>query len=201
VQGRSLSLRPPVEAGERERERDVELVFRIKEGDAEALGELVDAYQKRILSVAYKITGDWHAAQDIAQDVFVKLIEKIDTFDPERNFFSWIYRVTVNRAIDSLREKTREKSLLAERSLHPVPAEGSEEMMLKAEMRKKVRDVLAKLPVQYRIVLVLRDIEGISTTRIAEILDLIPATARWRIFQARRLFRELWENEGLGYEL
>ncbi|MFC1479475.1 RNA polymerase sigma factor [Planctomycetota bacterium] len=181
--------------------QDTELIFRIKEGDENGLGELVDRYQKRIMSVAYKITGDWHAAQDIAQEVFMTLMEKIDTFDPERSFFSWIYRITVNRSIDYLRKQGREQITFNEKSLYTAVAETSEQLMIKSEMRKKVQKVLGRLPLQYRIALVLRDIESISMLRISEILDLVPATARWRVFQARKLFREIWEKEGEDYEL
>ena len=177
-------------------DHDTELIFRIKEGDINALGELVDSYQKRIMSAAYKITGNWHSAQDIAQEVFITLMEKIDTFDPERSFFSWIYRIAVNRSIDYLRQQGREQMILNQGAFHPAVSETSEELMIKSEMRKKVQKILNRIPLQYRIVLVLRDIEGISTMRIAEILDLVPATARWRIFQARKLFREIWEKEG-----
>lgn len=182
-------------------ERDTELIFRIKEGDRSGFEELVDKYQKRILSCAYKITGDWHAAQDISQDVFISLIEKVDTYDPERSFFSWIYRIAVNRSIDYLRRQGRERRLLGNESLHPVREADAEELMVKAEMRKKVRNVLKKLPLKYRIALVLRDIENIPASRIAEILDLVPATARWRIFQARKLFRDIWNKEGADYGL
>jgi RNA polymerase sigma-70 factor (ECF subfamily) len=68
-------------------------------------------------------------------------------------------------------------------------------------MRKKVQEVLELLPVKYRTVLILRDIEGVSTDKIAEILELVPATARWRIHQARRIFRDMWDQEGKEYGL
>jgi len=182
-------------------ERDTELIFRIKEGDINALGELVDSYQKRIMSAAYKITGNWHTAQDIAQEVFITLMEKIDTFDPERSFFSWVYRIAVNRSIDFVRQQGREQMALAHEAFHPSVSETSEQLMIKSEMRKKVQKILNRIPLQYRIPLVLRDIENIPALRIAEILDLVPATARWRIFQARKLFREIWEKEGEEYGL
>jgi len=175
---------------------DTELIFRIKEGDRDALGELVDTYQKRILSVAYRITGDWHAAQDLSQEVFITLMEKMDTFDPERSFFSWVYRVAVNRSIDYLRSRTREKAAGNRGSVRASVAETPEQAMIRTEKKEKVQKTLARIPFQYRTILVLRDIEGLSTSRIADILDLIPATARWRIFQARKLFREAWDREG-----
>jgi RNA polymerase sigma-70 factor, ECF subfamily len=176
-------------------EDDRAVVRRIRGGDREALGDLINSYQKRILSVAYKMTGEWHAAQDIAQDVFVTLIEKIDTFDMERNFFSWIYRVAINRCIDHLRRRQRAQAYLTVPEA-PRAALTSEDLLIKAEMRRRVQTLLARLPLPYRTVLILRDIEGIDTERIAAIIDVVPATARWRIFQARKLFRELWEKEG-----
>ncbi|MFH1709002.1 MAG: sigma-70 family RNA polymerase sigma factor [Planctomycetota bacterium] len=174
---------------------DRALIRRLRAGDREALGDLINSYQKRVLSVAYKMTGDWHTAQDIAQEVFVTLVEKIDSFDMERAFFSWIYRVAINRCIDHLRRRQREQAYLAVPDA-PRAEMTSEDLLIKAEMRRRVHTLLGRLPVAYRTVLVLRDIEGLDTERIAEIIDSVPATTRWRIFQARKLFRELWEKEG-----
>jgi RNA polymerase sigma-70 factor (ECF subfamily) len=186
---------------EKRTQADTELVFRIKEGDRDALGQLITAYQRHILAVAFKMTGDWHIAQDIAQDVFITLMEKIDTFDPERNFFPWIYRVAINRSIDYLRRSGREKGFQEGWENTPRHETTSEDLMIKTEMRLRVRDVLSRLPVKYRTVLILRDIEGISCERIAEILEVVPATVRWRIFQARKLFRGAWDQEGESHGL
>ncbi len=178
-------------------ENDIELVSRVREGDKDALAELIEQYQKRVLSVAFKMTGNWHTAQDIAQDVFISLVEKLHTFNEKRNFFSWVYRITVNKAIDFLRKSERETMVGEIGDVAPKTETTSEDILIKAEMREKVRKTISELPLKYRTVLTLRDIEGLSTVKIAEILDIDPATARWRVFQARKLFRGLWEKKGV----
>ena len=109
--------------------------------------------------------------------------------------------MAINRSIDYFRRSGREQGFQEGWENAPRHETTSEDLLIKTEMRIRVRDVLNRLPVKYRTVLILRDIEGISCERIAEILEIVPATVRWRIFQARKLFRAAWEEEGESHGL
>jgi len=176
---------------------DRDLVQALQTGDAEArhaaLGELYDRHQRRVLNVALRVLGDWGSAQDVSQDVFINLERRVRTFRRDASFVSWIYRITVNRAIDHRRRMARrpaarmgdipvglETSGLPGRSGATAP----DEPLTKGEVAERVQAALLRLSPKLRAIAVLRYVEGLSYEQLAESLDCSIGTVKSRLNRA-----------------
>jgi RNA polymerase sigma-70 factor (ECF subfamily) len=172
-------------------------VLKAQAGDIAAFTEIVSCYQRRVISTAWRILGDQTEALDAAQEVFLRLHRYLRSFDPDQDFGAWLYRMVVNACHDARRRRPRHISLDDDtvrnalqslRSPHDVEASAGaleDERMLTA--------ALATLSEKERAALVLRDLEGLSTVEVAEILGSSPTTVRSQISIARgklRAFRE-----------
>ena len=187
----------PVQDGDRRRSVvDARLVEDARRGDAEAFGELVQRYERRLIRVIRRFVPDWETARDLAQETFLKTYTRLDQFDPSRRFGPWLFRAGVNLALDHLRKKKRRIrwSLFSEANTDRTPDPSSPDPRQAMELSQEVRRVIDELPEKYRAVLVLRDLENFSTSDIAAILNRKEATIRWRLSEARSRFKELWEQ-------
>ena len=180
--------------GERSRRRaaDARLALRARGGDDEAFRELVEKYQKKVYWIAYDVLLDGEEARDVAQETFVRVHGALASFDPERDFLNWLYRIARNLAIDAFRRRRR-RALPVE-DLTALPEEFEANSAGPGEMRERVAGVLAELPVEYRLALTLREFHGLSPREIASLTDCTYPTARWRLHRARALFRKEWER-------
>jgi RNA polymerase sigma-70 factor (ECF subfamily) len=156
-------------------------------GDGQAFGALILRYRKMVLGVAYRICGDAALAEDIAQETFIRVWDKLSTFRPEGNFRAWVCRIAANLTVDALRKHKPTVSL--------IEASGGtwddepEAAALSSERAVAVRAAIAKLPVHSRAVLVLREYEGFSYQEIADALDVPLGTVKSRLNDARRRLR------------
>jgi len=172
---------------------DRELIARIREGDGEALRELIGLYQHRVFALVYGILRDSHAVEDVAQEVFLKVYSRIHLFDDRSRFYTWLYRVAVNTAKDHVKRMRRRPAIALDDAVEvaddgPEPGSGA----ATAELRRQVRAAIAALPPRYREVLTLREIEGLTYGEIADILRLSVGTVESRLYRAReRLKRRL----------
>jgi RNA polymerase sigma-70 factor (ECF subfamily) len=186
---------------------DARLVELARQGDDEAFGALVRRYERKLLRVLMRLVHDEGLARDLAQETFWRVYTRLDRFDTSRRFGPWLFRVGVNLGLDELRRRgaaTPPGGLL---SLDQARGEGQSALDVadgdpraRVELAQEVQYLVAKLPMAYRTVLVLRDLEGLSTGEIAAIVAKREATVRWRLARAREMFRELWErrmDEGL----
>lgn len=174
---------------------DAELVLRCQQHDPEAFRELVERYRRRSWKVAYNLVGNVEVARDISQEAFVRVLRGITTCDPDRGFKQWFDRVVVNLSIDYLRKHRKMQSVpLSAVPEPPTAARGPEELSQRDETRQRVHEVLQRLPMRHRTVLVMRDIEGRDCGEIATVLGKSPGTVRWRLSQARRAFKRAWER-------
>ena len=178
---------------------EVWLIKRCQEGREDAFRELVDKYQRRVYSLAYSMLSNYDSAREISQEAFIRVFRNIARFDVQKNFYTWLYQITVNLCIDRMRKMSHGKTVdidgiggLAE----PGPRDLSETSE-RMETRSRVRQALDRLPPKYKAVLSLRDIHGHSCEEIAEIVGCTNATVRWRLHRARKLFRAIWEGEGV----
>ncbi|MHC5209520.1 MAG: RNA polymerase sigma factor [Planctomycetota bacterium] len=189
------SLAAPVSLPNRD---DHELIRACLEGNHEAFAALVRRHEQRSYWAAYKIVGDSEAARDVAQEAFVRVWRALDRFDFSMAFSTWLYRITVNLAIDHLRRNKRHKGVdidvfqggLAD----PRADQAPDHQQDSRETAHIVRHVLETLDEKYRTVLVLRDLEGLSSKQISDITGIAHATVRWRLHVARKQFRENWER-------
>ncbi|MDQ7780348.1 MAG: sigma-70 family RNA polymerase sigma factor [Planctomycetota bacterium] len=175
-----------------------------QKGSVEAFRMIVESYQKRACWVAYGLIGNYELARDIAQEAFLRVFRALHKFDTNRNFYTWLYQIIVNLCIDHMRKQGGVKHYSFE-DLGPVSASGvgredgslsPTSRLEKKELSERVHEILAKLPPAYKAVLTLRDIQGLELEEIAEIVGSNNATVRWRLFQARKLFRDMWERRG-----
>jgi len=184
-------------------EEDNELVSRCRKGDPTAFEELVQRYQQSILNLAYHYIGNHHESEDVAQKIFTKVYFSLRKFDIRRPFFPWLYRIAVNQCYDELRRIRRQKTYtFSELSLeetssieklisnHTIPVEPADG----GELRALLHKLLDLLPEQQRMALVMRDLNSISYSKMAEILKCTEQAARLKVFRARARLKTLVEK-------
>ena len=177
-----------------ERLLDEVLVAKTLEGNKEAFSVLVERYQKQIYSLAYRLCGDYDGARDLAQDSFLKIYESLNRFDPDRKFFSWMYRVAHNVCVNALNKKQQELVPLDniidfEPSL-PDARTQPEVSFEQKERQRLISQALLELPEQFRIPLTLKYIEGFSYKEISERLQLPESTIETRLFRGRKMMQK-----------
>lgn len=173
---------------------DARLVEQVRKGDSDAFGTLVARYERRVLKVVRRFIADADGAQDLIQETFLKAYDRLDQFDPSRRFGPWLFRIAVNATYDHLRKmKRRGKwALFSEAGEDRLPDPPAPDPRGELDLSHEVRTVLEGIPETYRTVLVLRDLEGFSTSEVAAVTERSEATIRWRLAEARRMFKEAW---------
>lgn len=176
--------------GETEDAEDLaSLVGRARQGDLKAYEGLIRAHEKPVLRLAWRLMGNVEDAQDVAQEVFLKMYRSLGTFDDLRDFRPWLNRVTANACMDALR---RRKAAMPVSSLAEMASVGNPESDVGGEERRRIlHAALQQLPDKQREALVLRDLEGLSTAEVADSLGATPATIRSHIAQARVRLRKI----------
>jgi len=176
---------------------EVELLRRCQEGREDAFRELVERYQRRVYWIAHNMVGNFETAREISQEAFVRVFRNIARFDLKKNFYTWLYQITVNLCIDQLRKASHGRTVdleavggMADPS-RPDPSDEHE----RGETGRRVHRALDQLPPKYKAVLTLRDIQGFSCEEISEIVGCSNATVRWRLHRARKLFKAVWEGK------
>jgi RNA polymerase sigma-70 factor (ECF subfamily) len=178
-----------------------ELIRAAADGDTEAVGELVRRKREQVVRIAYQVTGDWEDAVDVSQGVFVRLWKGLGRYDPSRRFDTWLYRITVNAAIDLVRSRERGLQPLPDepQELPAAPGRASAESALDlAELRRAFARLSARLAPKQRAAFVLREIEGMETAEVARIMNVAESTVRNHLLQARRVLRLGLEREYPG---
>ena len=171
---------------------DAELVVRAREGDEAAFRLLVEKYTSVAYRTAYGFVRDEHLARDLSQEAFVRVFRSLSSYDPKRPFATWLRRITVNVAIDELRRRRRRPESALEPDLATSDAPDPSRAAELGEQKEAVWEVLDQLPEKYRAVMVLKEIEQLSTEEVAEIIGRPAVSVRWRLHRARNLFREKW---------
>jgi len=173
---------------------DFELVKRAREGDHAAFTQLVQAYRKRILGTIARLIGRPEDVEDVGQEVFLRLHFSLDQLRSEEVFEPWLYRLTVNAAYDYLRrQKRRGETRMADLSEQQVmladAAAGSraqQEEQRRRQLREAVQALLANVSEQDRILLVLKEIEGLSLKELEKIYRVNENALKVRLFRARQ---------------
>lgn len=173
---------------------DQRLVSDALAGDTAAFGCLVAAYQDRLFNSLVRFTGSEEDARDIAQEAFIQAFVKLKSFQHNSAFYTWLYRIAMNRAISHAR-KRRERTSLDRLSESGAPApldrhELPDATMLADERAHLVRQAVAELADDQRQVVVLREFEGFDYQQIAEVLEIPLGTVRSRLFRARMQMKE-----------
>jgi RNA polymerase sigma-70 factor (ECF subfamily) len=173
---------------------DAELVAGIQTSDPIAFEELMNRYSLRVFTLANRVTKHREDAEDVVQEVFVSVMRKISAFRGQSTFSSWIYRVTLNCALMKLRKRRQDKSSSMEEMLSQVlsvpnrinvfNSEG-ESYRRRNEIRAALASAINSLPVDYRPVFILRDVDGFSSIEVGEMLGISVPAVKSRLHRAR----------------
>lgn len=174
---------------------DRELLAGMQEGDESALAELIERKTQPLIQAAYRILADYEEARDVVQITFVRIWEKRDSFDERWSPNTWIFRICTNLAIDQLRSRqTRERGQEPVRTHLRQVASGSQKEELAQLQQKEVlrifHELAEGLSERQRAVFVLREVEGLSSQEVAEVIGCRESTVRNHLFNARKILRE-----------
>lgn len=200
-----LSTGPPRMSPEREQQ----LVAAYREGDPQALAELLASYQRRIFGLCYRMVQNSDVASDLTQDVLVRIIEALDSYDGRSKLSTWIIRVAMNCCLSYLRkQKLRRHRSLDLPTGTDQPPLGSQivaggelsgiQNVEQAESRKILLQALLSLDLEVRSILVLRDMQDLDYQQIAEVLEVPLGTVKSRLFRARAELRNAVRNAETG---
>jgi len=165
------------------------LVERVRRGDPAAFDALAGRYTRRAFAVAYRLLGNREDAEDLVQDAFMAVLQKIDSFERGRAFAPWFFRILVNRGLNARKSR-------ALRTTDEIPAAAAaagaspERHAEQTELRDRLRTAMAGLPERQRVIVELFELEGFGGTEIAEILEIADGTVRWHLHEARKA---LWQ--------
>ncbi|MFC0274784.1 RNA polymerase sigma factor SigW [Metabacillus herbersteinensis] len=174
-------------------------IKQIRKGDQDAFAEIVDLYKDKIYQLCYRMLGNAHEAEDIAQEAFIRAYVNIHTYDMNKKFSTWLYRIATNLSIDRIRKKKPDYYLDAEVAgtdgltmYSQVAAEMSlpEEQLETMELQETIQKEILKLPDKYRTVIVLKYIDELSLIEISEILNIPVGTVKTRTHRGREALRK-----------
>jgi RNA polymerase sigma-70 factor, ECF subfamily len=187
-------------------DRDARLVAALRRGDPTAVEDLVATYGDRACRLATRITGNAQDAEEVVQDALLSVIRKIDLFRGDSAFGSWLYRIVTNRACEHGRSRRRRGADISLNNLLPVLDEHGRHVAPIADWSMSVHDpahqtelrmvltsAIGELPADYRAVVLLRDVDGLSNQEIAETLGLTVVNVKARVHRARLFLRKRLE--------
>ncbi len=192
------AAKPPEEAAESTPQppEEAELVSRARRGDLTAYDELVKRYQERIYATVYHMTSNHEDANDLAQEAFIKAFHALKSFKGGSSFYTWVYRIAVNKTINFLKQRKNKTQM----SLDDLDFQAEHDPDLVAlisdktprrdvglaELQEKLNAALQRLSEPHRLVVTLHDVQGLSHEEIAKIMDCNIGTVRSRLFYARQ---------------
>ncbi|MDD4761410.1 MAG: RNA polymerase sigma factor [Candidatus Pacebacteria bacterium] len=177
---------------------DEQLVSLIKEGEVEYFREIVERYEKKIFFYVRRFLNNQDDARDLTQDVFVKVYKNIQSFDSEKRFSPWIYRIAHNEAVNIIKKKIREPLNFFDPEVlfpHPVANEDPQSDAEKNEIKKALEECLEDMDEKYKEVLILRYFEDMDYKDIAEILKIPVVTVGVRLNRGKDKLREIYEKK------
>ncbi|WP_227806827.1 RNA polymerase sigma factor [Sedimentisphaera cyanobacteriorum] len=179
---------------------DSDLLVRYREGDNDALGELIQKYQSRLYTTLLKICQNHDDAMELCSDAFVKAVENIDNFKAESSFYTWLFRIAVNQALNFVKRKRLVSFSSAETSggsedeptrldFASKQASMPIDELLEDERKQVLWQAVESLELNHKTMILLRDIDQMSYKQIAEILGITQGTVKSRIYRAREALR------------
>jgi RNA polymerase sigma-70 factor (ECF subfamily) len=178
---------------------ETELISRCQKGDSDALKEIFDQYNKKVYGIAYGVVRQREEALDIVQEVFIKLYRSIKNFKGKSKFYTYLYRMAMNTAIDHVRKMGKSPFSRLEEMEGFQPSDGVEKrpdsILLQKEVEERVKVALEKLPADQRMALIFREVEGLSYQEMAEAMGCSIGTVMSRLHYARKRIQELLKND------
>ena len=169
------------------------MIERALHGEAAAFDDLVQCHAPRLLRMAYALVGNREDAEDLAQEAFSQAYFKLDSFAGRSSFFTWLYRITVNLSISKRRKRrleTTHRSVTLDDAPPPATSQTADQVLDTQEQLERMRQAIDRLEADRRTVLILRDVEGLDYSEIADLLEIPKGTVRSRLHRARGELRE-----------
>lgn len=166
---------------------DTKLIERCIKGDRQAFEDLLIQYEKPVFNAALRMLNSRDDASDVTQTVFLKVYENLDSYDPSRRFFSWIYRITLNESINWLEKQNRLEPLQHEKA---DSGKSPEQEVDSAQVAESVQTALMTIGTDYRTVIVLKHFLGCSYVEISDVLEIPEKKVKSRLYTARQLLKE-----------
>ncbi|MCS7250551.1 MAG: sigma-70 family RNA polymerase sigma factor [candidate division WOR-3 bacterium] len=177
-----------------------ELIKRAKNGNDEAFEMLISRYEKKIYNLAYRLLNNEEDAAEVLQETLIRAYRFLKKFQERSSFYTWLYRIAVNVALRKLKKRAKEEKVLSldqnvtgyEDIPQEIPDEtqNPEVIYERKKIQEAVRKALAEIPENYRSVIFLRDVEGLSNKEVAEILKLSVAAVKSRLHRGRLFLKE-----------
>lgn len=173
---------------------DDSLIVLFQNGEREVFRFLVERYQEKVRNIVFSIFNDADLVDDISQEVFIKVFQALQNFRFESSFYTWVYRITVNKCRDELRKK-KVKRFFSFQSFEKTTNLKIENMATTSfddeNMMGVIQETMKKLPEKFRLPIILKDIDGLSYDEIAEVLDCEVGTVKSRLSRGRSMLKEL----------
>ena len=191
----SMTVQPfPATSVLHDEDREAEMVRRCREGDRRAFEDLLARYQRPIFNAVYRLLNHREDAKDVTQAAFLNVFRHLDRYDPSQRFFGWLYRIAMNEASDLASARRKGEAIsenLAEDRAAP------EAQAARDELDRAMQSALMALKLEYRTVIVLKHVQGLSYEALALILDCPVKTVKSRLYTARQALREIVLQRGI----
>ena len=169
------------------RERDAQLVARVRAGDRAAFDAIVHQYMRQAFQLAYRVVNHREDAEDLVQESFLAAYQYLDSYDATRPFGPWLMRIVMNRGANLRRSRARRETEPEVDAVSTAPSALDESE--RAEARVMLSRALGTLSERQRMIVTLFDVDGMTSTEIGDMLDLSAGTVRWHLHEARRTLR------------
>lgn len=177
-----------------EQKSDDSLIMLFQSGDREIFRILVERYQEKVRNIIYSIFNDSNLVDDISQEIFIKVYQALPNFRFQSSFYTWLYRITINKCRDELRKK-KVKRFFTFQSFEQTTNLKIENLAITTfddeNIKGVVEESLRKLPEKFRMPIILKDIDGMSYEEIAEVLDCEIGTVKSRLSRGRTMLKEI----------
>lgn len=184
---------------QQEADADFEVVKRVQAGDVAAFDILIRRYRERVFGVVYNLTSNREDTADLVQDAFIKAFQSINRFQGQSSFFTWLYKIAVNTTLSHLRknrmrtffslEKVQEEGTATEILNKLTDTSGADRDAYLKELQEKLNEAMQKLSIKHRTVITLFEIDGLSHTEIAQVMDCSEGTVRSRLHYAKQFLQ------------
>lgn len=180
------------------------LVERAKRGDVHAFEQLISQYERKVYNLAYRLTSSHEDASDVAQEAFIRAYSSLPEFRGDSSFATWLFRIVNNACLDELRKRKRQRVTSLDETFTMEDgevdrqlaiadeADGPEQALERVEVQRTVQESINALDEEYRVVVVMRDIQGYSYNEIADALGINLGTVKSRLNRARNALKEMF---------
>ena len=186
-------------------ENEHNLLKKAKSGDIEAFENLIEGYSKKVFNIAFRMLGNYEDANELAQEVFIKIFKGLKNFKEESTFSTWVNRITTNTCLDEIRKRKNKMNISLDEELQLDTGEvhlqivdnspSPEQLYEQKEMKNTVMQALDRLSGEHRAVIVLRELQELNYDEISLILKCPVGTVKSRINRARQELREILLNK------